>query len=199
MLRLMSIEFMKPSNHLTSAIPFSSCLQSSPALGSFLMSQFLASGGQSIGASTSASVLPMNVQDWFLLKRGAFLVLLRAALCWVRSHMLYFTQVCSGAQVRVNGEKRIRDWFRPWLFSVHQCLPSPLLPKLFSPFHPWPGTYSLERCWKETVCDIWETRAPASAAVCSRAVWSDYSWSYSFPRVLVIPPANYSTSLRLTN
>ena len=42
-----------------------SCLQSSPASGSFLMSHFFASGGQSIGASTSASVLPMNIQDWF--------------------------------------------------------------------------------------------------------------------------------------
>ena len=43
-------------------VPFSSCLQSFPASGSFLMSQFLASGGQSIGASASASVLPKNIQ-----------------------------------------------------------------------------------------------------------------------------------------
>ena len=48
----------------SSVIPFSS-LQSSPASGSFPMSRFFASGGQSIGAS--ASVLPMNIQDWFLL------------------------------------------------------------------------------------------------------------------------------------
>ena len=48
-----------------SVIPFSSCLQSFPASGSFPMSQFFASGGQSIGASASASVLPMNIQDWF--------------------------------------------------------------------------------------------------------------------------------------
>ena len=48
-------------------IPFSSCLQSFPASGSFQMSQFFASGGQSIGASVSASVLPMNIHDWFLL------------------------------------------------------------------------------------------------------------------------------------
>ena len=46
-------------------IPSSSCLQSFPASGSFLVSQFFASGGQSIGASASASVLPMNIQDWF--------------------------------------------------------------------------------------------------------------------------------------
>ena len=48
-----------------SVIPFSSCLQSFLASRSFLMSQFFASDGQSIGASTSASVLPMNSQDWF--------------------------------------------------------------------------------------------------------------------------------------
>ena len=50
---------------LTPIIPFSSCLQSFPASGSFSMSQFFASGCQSIGVSASASVLPMNIQDWF--------------------------------------------------------------------------------------------------------------------------------------
>ena len=50
---------------LSSAVPFSSCLQSSPASGSLPISQLFTSGGQSIGASVSASVLPMNIQDWF--------------------------------------------------------------------------------------------------------------------------------------
>ena len=49
----------------SSVIPFSSCLLSFRASGSFQMSQFFASGGQSIGVSASASVLPMNIQDWF--------------------------------------------------------------------------------------------------------------------------------------
>ena len=49
----------------SSIIPFFSHLQSFPASGSFPMSQFFASGGQSIGVSASASVLPMNIQDWF--------------------------------------------------------------------------------------------------------------------------------------
>ena len=49
----------------SSVIPFSSCPQSFPASGSFRMSQFFTSGGQSIGVSASASVLPMNIQDWF--------------------------------------------------------------------------------------------------------------------------------------
>ena len=48
-----------------SAVPFSFCLQSFPASGSFQMSPFFASGGQSIGVSASASVLPMTIQDWF--------------------------------------------------------------------------------------------------------------------------------------
>ena len=60
LLKLMSIEGVMPSNHL---VPFSSCLQSFPVSGSFLMSQLFASGAQSIRAS--ASVLPMNIQDWF--------------------------------------------------------------------------------------------------------------------------------------
>ena len=46
-------------------VPFSFHLQSFPGSGSFPMSQFFASGGQSIGISASASVLPMNIQDWF--------------------------------------------------------------------------------------------------------------------------------------
>ena len=49
----------------SSVIPFSSHLQSFPASGPFQMNQFFASGGQSIGVSASASVLPMNIQDWF--------------------------------------------------------------------------------------------------------------------------------------
>ena len=49
----------------SSVIPFSSCLQSFPASGSFPMSQLFTSGGQSLEASASASVLPMNIQGWF--------------------------------------------------------------------------------------------------------------------------------------
>ena len=49
----------------SSVIPFSSCLQSFLASGSFQMSQFFASDGQSVGVSASTSVLPLNIQDWF--------------------------------------------------------------------------------------------------------------------------------------
>ena len=60
LLKLMSTESVMPSSHLI-FIPFSFCLQSFPASGSFQTSQFFASGGQSTGVSASASVLPMNI------------------------------------------------------------------------------------------------------------------------------------------
>ena len=60
LLRLMSIKLVISS----SVFPFSSCLQSFLASGSFQMSQFFTSGGQSIEVSSSASVLPMNIQGW---------------------------------------------------------------------------------------------------------------------------------------
>ena len=62
LLKLKSIESMMPSNHLILCHPFSSCSQSFPALVSFPVSQLFESGGQSIGASASASVLSRNIQ-----------------------------------------------------------------------------------------------------------------------------------------
>ena len=59
----------------SSVICFSSHLQSSPASGSFQMSQFFASGGQSIRVSVSASVLPVNIQDWFPLGQTGWISL----------------------------------------------------------------------------------------------------------------------------
>ena len=53
----------------SSVVPFSSCLQSFPSSGYFQISQFFASGGQSIEVSASASVLPRNIQDWFPFRR----------------------------------------------------------------------------------------------------------------------------------
>ena len=74
---------IQPSHPL---IPFSSCLQSSPASGSFPMSQFFASGGQSIGVSASASVLPMNIQDWFPLGWTGWISLQSKGLSRVLQH-----------------------------------------------------------------------------------------------------------------
>ena len=68
LLKLMSIKLLMPSNISSSITPFFSCLQSFPASGSFPVSQFFASGGQSIGVSALASVHPVNIQDWLPLE-----------------------------------------------------------------------------------------------------------------------------------
>ena len=65
LLTLMSIKSVMPSNHLMLCHPLLLLPSIFPASRSYPMSQFFASGGQNIGASTSASVLPMNIQDWF--------------------------------------------------------------------------------------------------------------------------------------
>ena len=70
----------------SSVVPFSSCLQSFPASGFFPMSQFFASGGQSTGASASASVLPMNIQCWFPLRMTDLISLLSRGLSRVLQH-----------------------------------------------------------------------------------------------------------------
>ena len=70
----------------SSVIPFASCLQSFPASGSFQMSQFFASGSQSIGVSASASVLPMNIQDWSPLRWTGWISLLFKGLSRVFSN-----------------------------------------------------------------------------------------------------------------
>ena len=69
----------------SSGIPFSSCLQSLPASGSFPMSQFFTSDGQRVGAKASALVLPMNIQDWFPLQLTVLISLLAKGLSIVPS------------------------------------------------------------------------------------------------------------------
>ena len=83
----------------SSVVPFSSCLQSCPVSRFFLMSQFLTSGGQSIGVSVSASVLPMNIQDWFPLGCTGWISLQSKGLSrvfsntTVRKHQFFGTQL----------------------------------------------------------------------------------------------------------
>ena len=74
-----------PTNS-SSVIAFSSCLQSCPASGSFLMNQVFTTGGQSIGASASASVHPMNIQDWFPLGLTGWISLQSKGLSRVLQH-----------------------------------------------------------------------------------------------------------------
>jgi len=81
----------------SSVVPFSSCLQSSPA--SFQMSQLFASGGQSIAVSALASVLPMNIQDWFSIRWTDWISLLSKGLSrlfsntTVQKHQFLSTQL----------------------------------------------------------------------------------------------------------
>ena len=70
----------------SSVVPFSSCLQSFPAWGSFQMTQFFASGGWIIGVSALASVLPVNIQDWFPLGWTAWISLQSKGLARVFSN-----------------------------------------------------------------------------------------------------------------
>ena len=65
LLRFISIESVMPSNHLILCCPLLLCFRSFSVSGYFLKSWLFESGGQSIGVSVSASVLPMNIQDWF--------------------------------------------------------------------------------------------------------------------------------------
>ena len=80
-------------------VPFSSCLQSFPPSGSFSMSPFFTSGDQSIGASSSASVLPMNIQDWFPLRWADLITLWSKGLSRVFSNTIVQRHQFFGAQL----------------------------------------------------------------------------------------------------
>ena len=99
--------------HLTissSVVPFSSCLQSFPASGSFQVSQLFASGGQSIGVSAWASVLPMNIQDWFPL----------GWTHWISLQFKGFSRVFSNAIVQKHQSFSVLSFlYSPTLTSIH--------------------------------------------------------------------------------
>ena len=79
-----------------SVIPFSSCLQSFPASGSFQMNLFFESSGQRIGVSASASVLPMNIQDWFLLGLTGWISLLSKRILMILKEQFKWNQSMTG-------------------------------------------------------------------------------------------------------
>ena len=85
----------------SSVVLLSSCLQSFPAWGSFSVSQVFASSGQNIGVSSSASVLPMNIQDWFPLGWTGWISLQSKGLSrvfsntTVQKHQFFSTQLSS--------------------------------------------------------------------------------------------------------
>ena len=94
----------------SSVVPFSSHLQSFPASGSFQMSQFFASGGQSIGVSASASVLPVNIQDWFPLGLTGWSSLQSKGLSRVFSNTTVQKHQVFGTQPSSESNSHIHTW-----------------------------------------------------------------------------------------
>ena len=97
--------------------PFSSCTQSFPASESFPVSQVFASGGQSIGVSASASVLPMNIQGWFPLILTGFISLLSKGFSRVFSNTTVPKHQFWGAQPSLWSNSHIHTWLleKPYL------------------------------------------------------------------------------------
>ena len=90
--------------------PFSSCLQSFPASGSFPVSQFFTEGGQSIGVSALASVLPMNIQDWFPLGWKGWISLESKGLARVYSNTTVQKRQFFGTQLSLWSYSHIHTW-----------------------------------------------------------------------------------------
>ena len=117
----MSIESVMPSNHFILCCPLyqdnESRLQSFPASGSFQMSQFLTSGSQSIGVSTSASVLPMNIQDWFPLGWTGWISLQSKGLSrvfsntTVKKHQFFSAQLSLWSNFHIHTKIKIKKTF----------------------------------------------------------------------------------------
>ena len=93
----------------SSVIPFSSCLHSFPASGSFPVSKFFPLGAQSIGVSASASILPMNIQDWFPLGWTGWISLQSKGLSRVFSNTTIQKYQFLGAQLSL--------WFNSHIFT----------------------------------------------------------------------------------
>ena len=127
----------------SSVFPFSFCLQSFPASGSFPVSQFFESGGQSVGVSASASVLPVNIQDWFPLGLTGLISLQSKGLSrvfsntTVQKHQFFSAQLSLWYSSHIHTwllEKRIRlqcrrPGFYPWVGKIpwrRERLPTPV-------------------------------------------------------------------------
>ena len=106
----MSIESVMPSNHFILCRPLPFPPQSFPASGSFHMSQFFLSGGQSIGVSASTSVLPMNTQDWFPLGWIGWISLQSKELSRVFSDTTVQKHHFFSAQLSSQSNSHIHTW-----------------------------------------------------------------------------------------
>ena len=101
----------------SSVVPFSSQLQSFPASGSFPMSQFFTSGSQSFVVSASASVLQMNIQDWFPLGWTGWISLQSKGLSRVFSNTTVQTHQFFGAQLSLWPKSPIHDYWKNHIFD----------------------------------------------------------------------------------
>ena len=110
LLKLMSIMSMITSNHRILCPTLSSCLQSFPATGSLTMSWLFAPDSQSIGASASASVLPMNIQGWFPLGWTSLISLLSKGLSRLFSSTTVWKHQFFSAQLSLWKERAKRFW-----------------------------------------------------------------------------------------
>ena len=158
LLKLMSIKPMCHPTISSSIIPFSSFLQSSPASGSFQMSQFFASGGQ----STGAWVLPMSIQDWFPLGFTCLIPLQSKGLSRVFSNTTVQKHQFFGAQLSLWSNSHIHTRLLTNAFSIAVATPSnfwglhhAILNICFSTltwpgFDPWVGKTPWRMNWQST-------------------------------------------------
>ena len=102
----------------SSVVPFSSCPQSFPASESFPLSQFFASDGQSMGVSASASVLPMNIQDWFPFGWTGLISLQSKGLSRIFSNTTVQKHQFFGAQLSLLSNSHVHIWLleKPYLW-----------------------------------------------------------------------------------
>ena len=110
LLKLMFIESVMPSNHLILYHPLLLPPSIFPGSGSFQMSKFFTSGGQSIGVSASASVLTMNIQDWFPLGLSCLLSLQSKGLSRVFSNTTVQKHQFFGTQLSLLSDSHVHTW-----------------------------------------------------------------------------------------
>ena len=110
LLKLMSFSWWCHPTNSSSVILFSSCPQSFPASGSFQISQFFTSGGQSIGVSASESVFPMNIQDWFPVAWTGWISLPSKGLSKVFSNTTVQKHQFFSAQLSLQFNSHIHTW-----------------------------------------------------------------------------------------
>ena len=166
---------------LTSVIPFSSCLQSFPASGSFQMSQFFASGGQSIGASASASVLPMNIQDWFPLGLTGWISLQSKGLSSVFSNTTVQKHQFFSTQLSWWSNSHIHTWVleKPQLWRDRPLEVMPLLFNMLSGFVIGflPRSKDLLVSWQQSPSAVILEAKKVSFSLCFHCIPMYLSWS----------------------